>query len=105
MYAIPAQCAAPWLGDQLWEGQLAFRVMAPETAQGAAFEKDCRADAWPIMDGEPADIKDQPASILHTYQPSVNIRIGGRYMLATASIQHCRLFDDWIYGEAGSTTW
>lgn len=41
-------------------GGLAFGILAPAAAQGAAFEEYDGSYAFPIMDGKALDIEDHP---------------------------------------------
>lgn len=50
---------------QLLPGILPFRVMAPFAVQGTTFKEDCGADSWTVMNGIPADVKDE--SCFHIY--------------------------------------
>jgi hypothetical protein len=46
-----------------------FGIVAPEAAQRAAFKKNRRADARPIVNRKPLDVKDHPDNIAHLQPP------------------------------------
>jgi len=37
----------------------ALRIVAPKAAQGATFQKHCRPNSWPIVNGEALNVEDQ----------------------------------------------
>jgi hypothetical protein len=55
--ALPAGNAPVGEEAEFRTGMLSFGVMTPEATERTALQEDCRADAWPIMEREALDIK------------------------------------------------
>ena len=57
--------------QELRDGKLRFRIAAPAAAQGAAFEKNCRPDAWSILKAEMLDVENGSFDVLiHDFSES-----------------------------------